>query len=975
MRLLEYIWVLGIMIIPLTFESAVPDLSEVARESLWVTSTYDDMSLDERLGQLFMIRAYSKGDTKHEKFIESLIARENIGGLCFFQGSPAKQLELTNRYQSKSKIPLLISIDAEWGLGMRFKDRAISFPRQLTLGAIQDNEEIYQFGLEVAAQLKRLGVHINFAPVVDINNNPKNPVINDRSFGEDRQKVTAKAFAYMRGMQDGGIMACAKHFPGHGDTDVDSHLDLPLITHDEQRLDSLELFPFKILSQHGMASVMIAHLNVPALDQASNVPSTLSRPIVTDLLKREIGFQGLVITDALDMKGVSKFYNPGELEAKAFEAGNDILLLSEDVRKAKQAIKAYLKEGKITNAQIEAAVKKILLHKFRMGLFAAPKIEEDNLYNEIITADAVALKGRLYEKALTLVRDQDEIVPIQQTTVGEEIGVLTIGSPTKTVFQKRLDSYENVAHFNTGLDISLPRAHGLRRALNYKDIVIISLHNYKKTPSNNYGLSSQAIQLIREIATDTKVILVLFGSPYVLQHFDDVDNVIVAYEGDELAEDFAAQALFGVTSFSGKLPVKASVRSALGAGIVRKANGRMGYVMPEVVGMSSDTLDEIKKLAEELIRKKAAPGCQVLVSKDGRVVFHEAFGYHDYTQSRKVQRNDVYDLASITKIAATTIALMKLQDEGLLDIDAPLKRYFPEMEATNKGDLIISDVLAHHAKLIGWIPFYENTLIDVGLSDKWYRVQKESPYSLQVCEKVYLRDDFLDTIFTQIICSDLRDTNDYRYSDLGFYIFDRLVQKQTGLRLDKYCEKFFYKPLGLRFAGYNPRARGIPKEMIPPTEEDNYFRNQVVQGFVHDMGAAMQSGVAGHAGLFSNAHDLAVIMQMLINNGEYGGRQYLKPETIERFTQRHKLSTRRGLGFDMKEQDEDKTANMCEEASTSTFGHLGFTGTATWADPENGLVFVFLSNRTYPSMNNNTLHKENYRPKIQSVAYRALINK
>jgi beta-glucosidase-like glycosyl hydrolase/CubicO group peptidase (beta-lactamase class C family) len=972
MRIVGFILVLILVHTPISFESAIPDLTSFEKELEWVTDVYDNMSIDQKLGQLFMIRAYSKGNQEHEAHIEKLIKEEFVGGLCFFQGSPSKQLELTNRYQSISQIPLLISIDAEWGLGMRLKSQAISFPHQLTLGALKDNKEIYQFGLEVADQLKRLGIHMNFAPVVDINSNPENPVINNRSFGEDRQNVTGKSFAYMRGMQDGGILACAKHFPGHGDTDTDSHYDLPLVSHSLTRLDSLEMFPFKVLAQHGMASVMIAHLSVPALDSQPNLPSTLSKKIVTDILKEKMDFKGLVVTDALDMNGVTKFHKKGELEAKALEAGNDILLLSEQVALAKQFIKLYIDEGRIDPNEIENSVKKILHAKYRLGLYIRPQLDPSNLKDDLFSSRALGLNARLYENAITLVRDDQMIIPIEQV-VDQEVGVLSFGVKEEPIFQKQVQVYAPMDHFHSGLDITSKEADFLFQRFQNKDLILISLHNYKSLSKDNHGIGYHTMDLISSLALRTKVVLVLFGSPYALNLFDIQETVVMAYESNETAEDVAAQAIFGVSPITGRLPIRASEISNLGAGVDRKANGRLGSVIPEVVGLNSDSLALIDSLVAELIQKRAAPGCQVLVAKDGRVVFQKSYGHHDYRKTKKVELHDVYDLASITKIAATTISLMKLYDEGKIDIDAPLKNYLTDLDTTNKGDLIIKDILAHHAGLIGWIPFYESTKDKRGLSDQWYRIKSDSPYTLQVCEKIYLHDDYLDTIYTKIVCSDLRDTNDYRYSDLGFYLFDRLIQKLTGKSLNEYASESFYKPLGLHYIGYNPLLRNIPMDMIPPTEKDNYFRSQTIKGYVHDMGAAMQSGVAGHAGLFSNSHDLAVVMQMLLNEGEYGGKRYLKKETVRLFTSRHHMSSRRGLGFDMKELDPNKTLNMCEEASPFTFGHMGFTGTSTWSDPANGLVFVFLSNRTYPRMNNNILHRENYRPKLQSIVYRSLI--
>jgi len=971
-----YQWLVALALIhvPLFFQSAKSDGEDIRQRWQWVEQTYNAMDLDQKIGQLFMVRAFSKGDKKHEESIEYLIRKHHIGGLCFFQGNPKKQVELTNRYQSMSRLPMLVSIDAEWGLGMRFKDRAISFPRQMTMGAIRDNQLIYQFGAEVAKQLKAMGIHINFAPVVDVNNNPANPVINDRSFGESRKNVTAKGYAYMKGLQDNGVLACAKHFPGHGDTEVDSHKDLPLIKHSLSRLDSLEMYPFKILSQYGIAAMMIAHLEVPTLEAGTGVPTTLSYKTVTDKLKKEIGFDGLIITDALDMKGVTKNDQSGVLEVKAFQAGNDILLLSENVSKAKSKIKEALESEKIPMSRLEESVKKILHAKYDVGLTHFKPLESEKIYNQIITSRALGIKGSLYEHALTCVKDEQGILPLEENEE-RKIGALSLGVGVKTVFQKRLEAYGQVTTYTASHQLSKARADGLFQALAEKDLVVIGLHDYNKRPKGNHGIGSVTIELIRRLARNNQVILVGFGSPYVIRHFADLPTIVHAYENDEIAQDFCAQALFGVFDIEGMLPVEPTKSLPIGSGKIIKKNGRLGYVIPEVVGMDSDSLEMIDSLANDMIKRKAAPGCQVLIARRGKVVFHRAYGYHDYNKGNKVRLHDIYDIASITKVAATTLALMKLYDDGKIDLRAPLKKYFPEMDTTNKASLTIQDIMAHHASLAGWIPFYESTKSKTKrLSGKWYRKTADDSFNIIVAKDLYLRKDYFDTIFQRIIHSELREKKDYRYSDLGFYIFDRLVHRLTGQRLDQYCEDNFYDPMGLRHIGFNPLENGKTLSLIPPTEEDSYFRTQKIQGHVHDMGAAMQGGVAGHAGLFSNAHDVATIFQMLINHGSYAGKKYFNPKTVDTFTQRHPRSTRRGLGFDMKELNKDKTENMSSLASRNTFGHLGFTGTCAWADPDEELIVVFLSNRTYPSMRNNKLHKINYRPKVHSIAYKSLIN-
>ena len=492
---------------------------------------------------------------------------------------------------------------------------------------------------------------------------------------------------------------------------------------------------------------------------------------------------------------------------------------------------------------------------------------------------------------------------------------------------------------------------------------------------NNYGLNDEQIKFINDLSGRTEVIFVMFGTPYALKWFENVPTVLVAYEDNELTHEAAAQAMFGVTAISGRLPVTASEKYPVGQGYNIPSLQRIGYSTPERVGMESDTLSKIAALVDEMIKEKAAPGCQVLVAKNNRVVYHKSFGHHTYSKQRPVQNNDVYDLASVTKVMATTLSLMHLDDKDLFDVDAPIKKYIPEQEKSNKADIKYADILAHRGGLISWIPFYKNTLTDVGAkrpSDEYYGKEKTEPFPHFVTPGLYLRADYQDSIYHQIFESDLRETRDYRYSDLAFYISNRTVENLTSHQVDIYAKENFYDRLGLRTTTFNPLEK-FDKNRIPPTEQDNYFRMTKIHGTVHDMGAAMLGGVSGHAGLFSNSRDLAILMQMLLNKGYYGGYNFLKPTTVEQYTRRHWASSRRGLGFDLKELNPDKTENMSEYASRNSFGHLGFTGTAAFADPDNDIIYIFLSNRTYPSMRNNKLGKNNYRPKIQSLIYKSLI--
>lgn len=938
----------------------------------WVDSIFNEMSLDEKIGQLFWIRAHSDRGPDHIRGVEKAITDFHVGGLTFFQGTPEKQAELTNKYQSLTKrVPLMISVDGEWGLGMRLKESTISYPRQLMLGAIQDNRLIYDMGKAVAEDCKRLGIHVNFAPVVDVNNNAQNPVINTRSFGEDRYNVAAKSYMYMKGMQDNGIIACAKHFPGHGDTDVDSHYDLPVIPHDMNRLDSIELFPFQVLIDQGVGSIMIAHLHVPEIDDTPNFPTTLSKNAVTDLLKNRMNFDGLIMTDALEMQGVAKHHKQGEVEAKALVAGNDLLLLPGDLGNARRTIKEFMKSGKLDSMQVFASVKKALLWKHKVGLTKFEPIQLENLRADLNSNHSKVLKRKLIENALTLVRNDKNIIPFEGLE-DFDLASLSIGSKTQTTFQKRLSKYKKISHFNVEKNITQSKQKELLDIFENKDAVIISTHDMSQYASKKFGLTESAKQLIHKIQKVTDVNLVIFGNPYALKDFDKIECVLNAYDEDEMTQDLAAQALFGVFGIRGRLPVTASENSRFGQGVMTKKLFRLGYGLPEEVGMNSDSLKKIDELAMKVVDSSAAPGCVVLVAKDGKVVYEKAFGHHTTRRKREMKTTDIFDLASVTKVCATTISAMKLYDEGKIDLNGKLGEYLPELDTTNKKDLVLEDMFRHRARLNSWIPFYLETVTrrKYPMRDI-YQKQPNDDFSIPVAENLFMKNDWIDTIWYKINSSNLSSTVRYKYSDLGMILMGKTINEVCAKPVDQFANECFYSPLCLQTTCYKPLDK-FPKSNIVPTEEDRYFRRQKLQGHVHDMAAAMMGGVAGHAGLFSNANDLAILFQMLLNNGYYGGEQFIQSSTVEEFTKRCDECTRRGIGFDMKELNPRKSQNMCAEASENTFGHLGFTGTVVWADPDQNLVYIFLSNRTYPSMNNYKLNKLDLRPRIQSAIYNSI---
>lgn len=945
-----------------------------------IDSFLSNMSIEEKIGQVIMIRAFSHNDPEHINDVKAQVKKYKPGGICFFQGNPTKQVQLTNDYQKLSKIPMLVAIDGEWGLGMRFKDDAVSFPKQLTLGAISDHNIIYSMGKEIARQMLRIGIHVNFAPVVDVNNNAANPVINIRSFGENADNVTSKAYAYMKGMQDGGLSVSLKHFPGHGDTGVDSHYDLPVLKHSKKRMDSIELVPFRSLIASGADGVMVAHLNMPVYDDRPNRPTTLSANVIKGLLQTDLNFKGIVYSDAMEMKGVTKHFKDGEAEYEAFMAGNDFIVLPEDLDKAFKFLLEKYNDGLLTEQRLDFSVRKILREKAKFGLLDGfEELDEKGVDKDINNIHSEVIKHRIFEQSLTLVQNNN-VLPIMELK-GETFGSISLGSEKETVFQKRLDYYVNCENYQLPKSANAEDYKEKSILLANKDYVLIGVHDMSRYSSKKFGINTLQRRFIEELSKKTKVILVLFGSPYSAAYFEQVDCLMVAYEEDPIAQDIAAQSIFGALDIMGRLPVTASAKFQYGHGILLPSIKRLGFSIPERVGLNSDTLAMIRTLMGEMIAEKAAPGAQILIAKDNKVIFDKSFGFLTYEKKKPVNRKTIYDVASITKILASTISAMHLSEHSSFSFQDSIAQHIAEEDTTNKSGMVYEDIMAHVAGLMAWIPFYENTLATnspKAPSDDYYRKVLADSFSVEVTNNLYLRDDYPDTIWRKVFSSHLRSdehysANKYRYSDLAFYLLNWTVENKTMMQVDEYAKEHFYAPLGLRYTGFNP-LYDHPISQIAPTERDNYFRMQTIRGFVHDMGAAMLGGISGHAGLFSNSLEVGILMQMLLNKGVYGDQRYLQEETIDYCTTRHEDSSRRGIGFDMKELDLDKTQNMSELASEEAFGHLGFTGCAAFADPEYDIVYVFLSNRTYPSMKNNRFGRNNYRPKVQSIIYKALIN-
>lgn len=946
-------------------------------DAVWVDSVLNSLSLEEKIAQLLMYPAYSNQGKNHESYVKKLISEYKIGGLIFMQGTPERQAELVNQYQELSEIPLLIAMDAEWSLSMRLQNTVL-YPRQMMLGAIQDNSLLYDMGEEFARQLKRVGVHVNFAPVVDVNNNPNNPVINCRSFGEDIDNVAQKAYNYMKGMQNNRILATGKHFPGHGDTEIDSHYYLPSINHDRERLDSIELFPFKYLIERGLGAIMSAHLCVPAIDNVKNTPSSLSEKAINGLLKSELGFRGLIFTDALNMGGITNHFNPGDSDFLALIAGNDILLFPNDPKTVIKKIAEGVHQGAISEDDINYKCRKVLMAKYWAGLYEKPdRIELDNLVSDLNNEKAVFLNHKLTENAITLVKNDNDLIPLRFENRGK-IASLSFGINDVSVFQKKMDYYISAGHFVYNKDVIRLGRKGLKDSLELYDVVIVSIHNTNRSPSANFGIPQRTVNFISELAENVDIVLNVFGNPYSIDFFNNPENIeaiIVSYNDRELTNEIAAQVVFGGIPARGRLPVSPNEKFPAGTGIDTEKTRLKYSDFPYEAGVDAKSLKKIDSLLLEGLKEKAYPGARVMAARNGIVFYDKSFGYHTCENNNSVQCFDIYDLASLTKVLATTAAIMKLYENGDIDIEDKIADYLPKLKNTDKNNITFKEILVHQAGLRSWIPFYLETIAEDSLFNLIYSPVKNEIFNVQVAANMFIMNAYVDTLYSRILESRLNNNRRYVYSDVGFYFLKDAIEEISGMTIDEFVYKNFYDPVGAWSLKYNP-VNYFDKDIIVPTEIDTTFRRQLLHGFVHDHGAAMQGGVAGHAGLFGNANDVLKFMQVFLNMGEYGGKKYFEPSTIERFTRYNNRNvSRRGLGFDKPDPNNNNNNRMGGKyASDAAYGHLGFTGTMLWVDPEYDLVVVFLSNRIYPNSENRKLITMNIRNEVLTALYKAIMN-
>ncbi|MDR2414530.1 MAG: serine hydrolase [Odoribacteraceae bacterium] len=967
-------------------------------QSRWADSTLNSLSLERQIGQLFMLAAYSNGDVAGEKAIEKAIRDHHVGGIIFFQGEPRRQAILTNRYQQASAIPLMIGMDAENGVGWRLSG-VIEFPAQAILGALRDDAIAYRVGESIGRQCRLLGIHVNFAPVADVNANSANPVIGKRSFGEDYRNVSRKAVALARGLAAAGIIAVAKHFPGHGAADRDSHLELPRVNLPLSRLDSVDLTPFERLIRDGIPGVMVAHVDIPARD-TSRLPASLSRQIVTNLLREQLHFDGLCFTDAMNMKGVAGGRKPGEADILALLAGNDVILFPGDIEASSRAIKQAVKQGRISRDLIRERCRRVLAAKEKYVIHRAGTIDTSRILPRLNAPADTALKQEIQEKAITLLKNDHLLLPLARLDT-LRVAALVFGNQPANAFAATLEKYAPVARFNLPAGATGKEINATLARLEPYNLVILYNNAARDLPGDNFGNNGKLARVIEHLR-GKRLVLCHPATPYGLAPYIPlpVDAFLVSYSRDPGAQELLAQAIFGGTSIEGLLPVSVAETFPAGAGLTT-GKTRLGYHHPERHGLNPVGLRGIDSLCRAAIRAGATPGCQVLVARDGFVIYDKAFGHHDQEKSAPNSASDIYDVASLTKIVATTPAIMMLHDRYKIALDLPVATYLPLTIGTDKATITIRELLLHTSGLRPSLPFLSRAVDLAALRGPLLSARRSRDNSRKLRDNLYINPRFryrdstlafeqregyrqvspgffaheryLDSIPLLVLHSPLSGNKRYAYSDLGFIFLQRVIENVSGEPLDQWTRQHLFLPLGARDIGFLPR-RDLDVTRVVPSSIDRVFRRTLLHGDVHDPLAALLGGVAGNAGVFSSAGELAKIMTLYLFRGQYGGQQFISPATVDLFTsaQLPPEQSRRGLGFDKPETLPGKEGPTCRAAPPSCYGHAGFTGGCAWNDPENRLTYIFLSNRTYPNEFNDKLNKENTRVKIQEIIYSSL---
>jgi len=912
----------------------------------WVDAQMQQMTLDEKIGQLFVIRLngvfHNAASPTYQETVD-LVEEFEAGGIMFGPGTPMDQVTQINDLQQRAERPLLVTQDTEWGMAMRL-DRTSRFPPAMALGATRDPSLAYRVGAATAREARALGVHQLYAPVADVNNNPDNPIINFRSFGEKPALVGTMAAAFVRGAQQEGTLATAKHFPGHGDTDVDSHADLPVLPFDYARLDTLELVPFRHTLNADVASVMTGHLALPALESDSTVPASLSPAVTTGLLRDSLGFDGLVVTDALTMNGVTKHFGPGEAAVRVLEAGADQILMSEDPYIARLAIREALDEGRLTEETIDTSVRRVLEAKAQLDLPDDRQVSTDTTRHEVRTRSHEVLAGTAARRSLTLLRNEGNLLPLTPPDQHDVLVVTLSDSEypgTGRDFVRALRGAPGLGDVTTRRIDPRSDADDVEEHLadaREHDLVVVPSFLQVRAWSGTIGASDEHERFLRRVVErDQPSILVALGNPYVTGSLDAQPDVVLAGYGIGAASQrAAAHALVGAADTPGRLPITVPDVAEFGDGIEQpQVAPRMDY--PEAVGMNHRRLAHIDSVLRRGVLNRAFPGAAVAVGRGSVVAKQETYGYYTFDRTEPVVPSSPYDLASLTKVVATTTAAMLLVEDGALALDAPVAEYLPDFAQAGKESITVRQLLTHSAGLPPYLP-----------PDR----RGESPEAI------------VDTVMATGLA--YTPGTESRYSGLGFVTLMQIVEEISGRRFDVFSRERIFEPLGMHDTGFRSVRDATADYVVPTTDT----ADTTYQGSVHDPMARVMNGVSGNAGLFSTVEDLSRFATMLVNDGRIYGRQFLEAETIEQFTTASDVpGSTRALGWDTKSPEGYSSAG--DHFSVSSFGHTGYTGTSFWVDPEQDLYVILLTNRVYPDDTDDRI--QGIRPKVANHAYQSIV--
>jgi CubicO group peptidase (beta-lactamase class C family)/beta-glucosidase-like glycosyl hydrolase len=945
---------------------SAPSLAQPDKNT-WVDSVFNSLSTDEKIGQLFVVPVPSRINETAINKIENQIKSKEIGGVIFDSLGPLQQAKITSRFQTVSNVPLLVAQNAAVGLG-QVRDSALHLPEPYIVGAARNDSMGYLAGKEIARKMKLLGAHVNVSSFAEISSNFRDS-LSHHSFGQNQNRVASRALAFMNGLQANGILAIVKNFTINGATVLDVQDGIPVI---DASVDSVKSFPFYRLFEHKLAGVMTAPASFPLFYQDKNIvkkndfdAATLSLMFTGKWLKQRLDYQGLTVVDIRHKKVVDE-KNKGNDELIAFQAGNDLLISAGEIGPAIRKIKRLLKKDENFEAVLTTNVRKILAAKFDAGLWRPSVVNTDNLVAKLNSPEAQLVSQKLYEAGITVIQDQRNVIPIS-TLENKHFAYINTTSQQSGELYQYLSKYVHTSYFawDEKTDVesfsdSLKEAH----------VIIIGI--FKQTPAS-------VIQKLTAFAQRSvqahEVIVCDFGKNFSPSAIPNA-TLIKAYTAVPETLRAVPQVIFGGLKADGMLPYTISPDAPEGTGLRTETLKRLTYSIPEDAGMNSGTLEKIKQIVEEAITTHATPGCQILVARNGKVVYDKSFGGLTYDNTDSVTEENIYDLASLTKVSATLQTVMFMYEKGLIDLNKKLSYYLPQLKNTNKKDITLLEMLTHQAGLVPFIPMWTETVKNnVFLPQYYSRVQSEG-YPLQVSPDLYAAPILRDSVWSWIGESKLqnkppRTPYAYQYSDLGFLLLQRLAEKIFNQPIDDFLAQNLYEPLGAYTTGFTPLKR-FPAQRIAPTEDDKIYRKTHIAGTVHDERAAMMGGVAGHAGLFSNATDLAKLGQMLLQEGSYGGYQYYKPETVNLFTAKQFDRSRRGLGWDKPVQSEWNSPTSLK-ASPRTFGHTGFTGTCIWIDPEFNLVYIFLSNRVYPDRSAKLI-TSNIRSRIQDVIYDSIFD-